>query len=62
MQTATLTTLFQRAPQLAPMRAKIELFFSQSAERFFGAGVTAEPLSVHRLCAELRRIEKRHER
>ncbi|HYL17354.1 MAG TPA: calcium incorporation protein MxaA [Burkholderiales bacterium] len=62
MQTATLATLFQRAPQLAPMRAKIELFFSQSAERFFGAGLTAEPLSVRRLCVELRRIEKRHER
>ncbi|HYL19781.1 MAG TPA: calcium incorporation protein MxaA, partial [Burkholderiales bacterium] len=62
MQTATLATLFQRAPQLAPMRTKIELFFSQSAERFFGAGLTAEPLSVRRLCVELRRIEKRHER
>jgi len=61
MQTATLATLFQRAPQLVPKRAKIELFFSQSAERFFGAGLPPEPLSVRRLCAELRRIEKRHQ-
>ena len=61
MQTGSLATLFQRAPQLAPMRAKIELFFGQSAERFFGTGLTTKPLSVRRLCAELRRIEKRHE-
>jgi len=62
MQTATLATLFQQAPHLAPLRPGIEQFFNQSAERFFGAGLPASPLSVRKLCTELRRVEKRHER
>ena len=55
-------TLFQRAPHLAPLRPKIEQFFQQSGERFFGADCRPDALSVRALCAELRRIEKRHER
>jgi mxaA protein len=62
MQTATLAALFQQAPHLAPLRPGIEQFFDQSAERFFGAGPPANPLSVRKLCSELRRVEKRHER
>jgi mxaA protein len=62
MQTATLAALFQRAPHLAPLRPRIEQFFNQSAEVFFGVGLPASPLSVRKLCAELRRVEKRHER
>jgi len=61
-QNATLTVLFQRAPQLIPMRSKIEMFFEQSSELFFGEGLPPAPMSVRKLCAELRRIEKRHER
>jgi mxaA protein len=60
-QTETLPTLFQRAPQLQPLRREIERFFAQSSERFFGAGLSNEPLSVRALCGELRRIEKQHE-
>ena len=60
-QTATLPNLFQRAPHLAPLRARIEQFFQQSSERFFGAGLPQDALSVRSLCAELRRIEKAHE-
>jgi mxaA protein len=62
IQMATLPTLFERAPQLAPARAQIEEFFTQSNHRFFGSAVPSEantlPLT---LCAELRRIERRHE-
>jgi mxaA protein len=60
-QTATLPNLFQRAPHLAPLRATIEQFFQQSSERFFGAGLPRDALSVRSLCIELRRIEKAHE-
>lgn len=61
-QTATLTVLFQRAPQLIPLSPKIEMFFEQSSEFFFGEGLPPAPMSVRKLCVELRRIEKRHER
>jgi mxaA protein len=61
-QSATLPDLFRHAPQLLPLRARVEQFFIQSGERFFGAGLPAQPLSVRKLCADLRRIEKRHER
>lgn len=62
MQTATLADLFRQAPHLAPLRPQIEQFFRQSGERFFGPGPTAGPLPVRKLCAALRRLEKRHER
>lgn len=61
-QTTTLPILFQKAPQLNPLRKTIETFFAQSSALFFGEGLPAKPLSVHKLCAELRRMEKRHER
>ncbi len=57
----TLPALFDRAPQLQPMRTAIEQFFSQSAARFFAGQEPRSPVSVHALCRELRRIEKRHE-
>lgn len=57
-----LPQLFERAPHLEPLRPAIERFFVQSAERFFGAGLTGEPVSVRALCRDLRRIEKRRER
>ncbi len=62
VQAATLSDLFSRAPHLLPLRGKIDQFFIQSGERFFGAGLPAQPLSVRKLCSELRRLEKRHER
>jgi len=61
-QTTTLAILFQKAPQLNPLQTRIETFFEQSGALFFGEGLPANPMSVHKLCAELRRIEKRHER
>ena len=60
LQTQTLPTLFQRAPHLQPLRVEIERFFTQSSERFFGAGLQNNFMSVRALCNELRRIEKRH--
>jgi mxaA protein len=58
----TLPELFQHAPHLRPLRAKIERFFAQSSERFFGVGGGKESISVRALCSELRRIEKRYAR
>ena len=40
IQNATLPVLFERAPQLAPARERIEAFFAQSSLMFFG-GTTA---------------------
>jgi mxaA protein len=57
----TLPQLFRQAPHLVPMRSAIELFFSQSAARFFGGQSPQQPVGVRELCRELRRIEKRHE-
>jgi mxaA protein len=61
-QRATLATLFERAPHLAPRRELIERFYAQSTEFFFGRGLPADALSVRELCRELRQLEKRHER
>lgn len=60
LQLETLPTLFERAPHLQPRRTEIERFFTQSSERFFGAGLSSDLLSVRALCHELRRIERRH--
>jgi mxaA protein len=64
IQSTTLPALFAKAPQLTPMRPQIEAFFQQSSLMFFG-GATAASVSAaslpHALCAELRRIERRHE-
>jgi mxaA protein len=63
VQHSTLPTLFERAPQLIPARVQIEQFFAQSSLRFFA---TVKPTNMapspRALCAELRQIEKRHER
>jgi mxaA protein len=62
IQRESLATLFQRAPHLVPCRAQIETFYSESSERFFGAGSASQAVSVRELCRDLRRLEKRHER
>jgi mxaA protein len=60
-----LGVLFQRAPQFEGLRASIERFYAQSGARFFGATAAAAPsdgaLSLHGLCADLRKIEKSRE-
>ena len=61
-RTETLPALFRQSPQLQPMRPGIEEFFNQSAARFFEGRAPERAVSVHALCRELRRIEKRHER
>ncbi len=62
IQRESLGALFQRAPHLVPCRAQIETFYAESSERFFGAGRGAQAVSVHELCRNLRRLEKRNER
>ena len=61
VQLETLPSLFERAPRFEPLRSRIEQFFAQSSGRFFQGGSAGSALSVRALCAELRRIEKRHE-
>lgn len=61
VQTGALAPLFKRAPHLEPMRAPIETFFAESAARFFGTPSAGASVSPRALCADLRRIEKRHE-
>ena len=61
VQPETLPLLFARTPRFEPQRSAIEQFFTQSSARFFDIGATTPRLSVRALCAELRRIEKRHE-
>jgi mxaA protein len=62
MHTDALPLLFDRAPHLQPLRARIEEFFAASSERFFGAGTQTTRVSVRSLCAELQRVERQHER
>jgi len=62
IQSATLPVLFERAPQLAPARAQIETFFAQSNRLFFGSVTTSDTSLPRTLCADLLRIERRHER
>lgn len=62
VQATTLPALFRAASHLDPLRPRIEAFFAQSRELFFGAGLPEHPISVRELCGELRRIERRHER
>ena len=57
-----LSVLFERVPDLEQLRSPIERFYAQSAARFFtGAPAQTQPVSLHELCVELRRIEKRRE-
>lgn len=59
VQGATLPSLFEGAPYLEPLRPRIEEFFGRSADYFFCPG--AQPsVSVHTLCNDLRRSERRY--
>jgi len=62
MHAETLPLLFDEAPHLQPLRARIEEFFAASSERFFGTGTQGATVSIHALCDELQRMERRHER
>lgn len=62
MHTDALPLLFEQAPYLQPLRARIEEFFAASSERFFGAGTQTAGVSVRSLCADLQRVERQHER
>jgi mxaA protein len=62
LREATLARLFQRAPHLAPLQARIRAFYAQSAGRFFGAAVPADPPRLATLCLDLRRLERSNER
>ena len=62
VQSATLPELFRTASYLEPLRPRIESFFAQSADYFFGNAAAARSISVHGLCDDLTQIEKRYER
>jgi len=64
---ATLARLFERAPHLRPLHARIERFFAQSQARFFGEAPTSptawgDAESPLALCRALRRLERGAER
>jgi len=59
---STLSSLFERASYLEPLRPRIEAFFAQSADYFFDAGRAGAHSSVHALCHDLRRFERRYHR
>ncbi len=62
IQPASLGQLFRAKPEFEAARGAIEGFYAVSAARFFGGQPTASGVSLHKLCAELRAIEKAHER
>lgn len=62
IQPGTLALLFRARPEFEAARASIERFYAESAARFFGGRPAADGLSLRALCAELRAIERAHER
>ena len=65
LRLATLPRLFERAPQYAPLRERIEDFYARSAARFFAderGQAPASDASPQALCRALRRIEQRSQR
>ncbi|HEX4510240.1 MAG TPA: calcium incorporation protein MxaA, partial [Burkholderiaceae bacterium] len=70
VRTSNLPRLFERAPHLVPLRARIERFFAQSEAYFFsgtpraegGSGAGSEADSSTSLCRDLRRLERAAER
>ena len=62
IQPGTLALLFRARPEFEAARGAIERFYAESAARFFGGKPAADDLSLTALCAELRAIERAHER
>ncbi|WP_175721236.1 calcium incorporation protein MxaA [Burkholderia anthina] len=58
----SLPGLFERAPYLRPLRAQLEHFYRQSAERFFSPAPVELAYPLQALCRELYRAERRHRR
>ena len=55
----SLSALFDRAPELEPLRAEIQRFYTVSSARFFSSTPTATEFSLLAMCRKLRHIEKR---
>jgi mxaA protein len=62
VRSATLNSLFERAPYLEAQRAQIELFYAQSAQLFFGAAPPDQTLPLLPFCRALCHLEKCQER
>jgi mxaA protein len=62
VRTANLPRLFERAPHLAPLRARIARFFAQSEAFFFAGRTVGVEESPRDLCRDLRRLERAAER
>lgn len=58
----SLPSLFVQAPHLQPLRAQLEQFYRQSAERFFMSAPDADVYPLRSLCEALYRAEQRHQR
>jgi len=58
----SLPGLFVQAPYLQPLRAQLEQFYRQSAERFFLSAPGADVYPLRSLCEALYRAEQRHQR
>jgi mxaA protein len=58
----SLPSLFARAPYLQPLRAQLEQFYQQSAERFFAPAPAVAPYPLWGLCRALYRAEQRQQR
>lgn len=62
IQPASLALLFRARPEFEAARDAIEGFYAASAAHFFGGQRAANAVSLPALCAELRAIERAHER
>ena len=62
VHSASLSRLFDQAPQLQPLRADLEAFFQASNARFFGNASAAPPFPLQRLARALHAAERRHQR
>jgi mxaA protein len=60
LHAGSLATLFERAPWLRPVQARVERFYADSAGLFFGRGLPADAESPLLLCRQLRRLERRN--
>lgn len=59
---ASLSRLFDDAPQWRPLKTELERFYAASNARFFGDAPGAPTCSLRELARALRAIEKRHQR
>ena len=57
-----LGALFEQAPYLRPLGARLERFYAQSEQRFFAAAAVGERYPLLELCRDLRRAERHHHR